>query len=150
MGCTLPCTYFESFSTFLHWVITFESGQGSIVHCLDDFLFVGTADSDSCFLLLQLFEVIAEHFGVPLAMEKTSLPATSVEFLGIQIDKESKEFRLPQVKIEKMRNLIASFLRQHKVLLRETQSLLGLLPFACKIMPVAGFFFCVCILLLQA
>lgn len=102
---------------------------------------MGPADSDIGSRLLQLFEVIAVHFWVPLAAEKTSLPATSVEFLGIQIDTESREFRLPHAKTEKMSNLIASFLRRRKGLLREVQSLLGLLAFACKIMPVGRTFF---------
>lgn len=46
--CSMSCTYFENFSTFLHWVMFFESGQNAVVHYLDDFLFVGPANSDLC------------------------------------------------------------------------------------------------------
>lgn len=35
MGCSLSCTYFESFSTFLHWVMSFKSDKDSVVHYLD-------------------------------------------------------------------------------------------------------------------
>lgn len=140
MGCSLSCTYFETFSTFIHWVMCFESGQDSIAHYLDEFLFIGSANSDICSRLLQLFVVVTEHFGVPLAAEKTCYPATSMEFLGILIDTEVEEFSLPQAKVDKMRNLIAVFLRRRKVLLKEMQSLLGLLAFAGKIMPVGRIF----------
>lgn len=111
IGCSLSCTYFFPLSCSR----SFECGQDSVVQYLGDFLFVGPADSNIFSRLLQLFEAIAEDFGVPLAAEKTSLPAMSVEFLGIQFDTESREFRPPQGKIEKMSNLIASFLRQRKV-----------------------------------
>lgn len=41
MGCSLSCSYFEAFSTFLYWVLSFHSGSESVIHYLDDFLFVG-------------------------------------------------------------------------------------------------------------
>lgn len=56
------------------------------------------------------------------------------------MDTEAMEFSLPMAKVARMRNLIALFLRRRKVLLKEMQSLLGLLAFACKIMPVGRIF----------
>lgn len=43
MGFTLSCFYFEAFTTFLQWVV--EQEVVSIVHYLDDFLFIGKMDS---------------------------------------------------------------------------------------------------------
>lgn len=37
MGGALSCSYFETFSTFLHWIIATESGWEGTVHNLDDF-----------------------------------------------------------------------------------------------------------------
>ena len=39
MGCSVSCSHFERFSTFLHWVTEMESGLHEINHYLDDFLF---------------------------------------------------------------------------------------------------------------
>lgn len=87
-----------------------------------------------------MFTLIAGHFGVPLAGEKTCLPTTQMEFLGIHMDTEAMEFSLPLAKVARMRNLIALFLRRRKVRLKEMQSLRGLLAFACKIMPIGRIF----------
>jgi hypothetical protein len=38
MGCSVLCSHFERFSTFLHWVTEMESGLHEINHYLDDFL----------------------------------------------------------------------------------------------------------------
>ncbi|OCT97070.1 hypothetical protein XELAEV_18009293mg [Xenopus laevis] len=48
MGCSLSCNYFELFSSFLEWVVKFESGNNFIVHYLDDFLFVGPKGTQTC------------------------------------------------------------------------------------------------------
>lgn len=77
MGCSVSCAYFETFSTFLHWVLCGESGMDSVVHYLDDFLFIGPHGSAACGQLLQTFRGISSTFGVPLVEEKTLLPTTS-------------------------------------------------------------------------
>lgn len=48
MGCSLSCQYFETFATFLQWVVMYESGCEGIIHYLDDFLFIGPPDSLIC------------------------------------------------------------------------------------------------------
>lgn len=140
MGCSLSCRYFETFATFLQWVVTYESGCEGIIHYLDDFLFIGPPDSPICSLLLELFLNIAQHFGVPIATEKTIFPDTVIEFLGINIDTMQCQYQLPLVKIIRIQNLICSFLRRKKVLLKELQSFLGLLAFASRVMPVGRIF----------
>lgn len=68
-----------------------------------------------------------------MAKEKTIWPSTCLEFLGIVIDTNLMEFRLPDSKVEKLRTLLLSLIRKKKVCLREMQSLLGLLAFATRI-----------------
>lgn len=140
MGCSLSCSYFESFASFIQWVVSFESGLDSVLHYLDDFLFIGPAGSPLCSCLLKLFMAITEYFGIPLAREKTIFPSVSLEFLGISIDTVALEFRLPDAKISRLKSCISILLRRRKVLLRELQSLLGLLAFASRVMPVGRIF----------
>lgn len=42
-----------------------------MVHYLDDFLFIGPADTEDCLRLVELFSGLCGQFGVPLAPEKT-------------------------------------------------------------------------------
>lgn len=102
MGCSLSSFYFESFSSFLEWVVTTSEQCDSVLHYLDDFLFLGPAGTDQCASLLNAFFRICQHFGVPLALDKTVSPTTFLEFLGITIDTVSMEFRLPVDKIKQI------------------------------------------------
>lgn len=70
-SCPLSCFYFESFASFVDWVVSLESGQIVVLHYLDDFLFVGEKDSNACEDLLQCFCYFANLFGIPLAPDKT-------------------------------------------------------------------------------
>lgn len=68
--------------------------------------------------------------GFALASDKTEGPSTVFSFLAILIDMEAMECRLPEAK------LVDSAQQGHKITLRQLQSLLGKLNFACRIMPM--------------
>ncbi|KAM4019336.1 uncharacterized protein ACNLHF_000032 [Anomaloglossus baeobatrachus] len=140
MGCSISCHYFELFSSFLEWVLRFETGIRSVIHYLDDFLFVGPRDSQACSTLLDSFRSLMSVFGVPLSADKTIGPVTSLSFLGIEIDSVGMFFRLPQEKVAKLLELIQGFCSVRSVTLRQMQSLLGLLVFACRVMPMGRIF----------
>ncbi|XP_069605972.1 uncharacterized protein [Ranitomeya imitator] len=140
MGCSISCHYFEMFSTFLEWVARKVTRLPSITHYLDDFLFVGPANSEVCHDALVQFKDVMSCFGVPLSSEKTIGPVSVITFLGIEIDSVAMEFRLPQDKISKLQELIAGCLSVGKVTLVQMQSLLGSLNFACKVMPMGRIF----------
>lgn len=77
---------------------------------------------------------------MPLASEKTVFPCTCLDFLGITIDTTAMECRLPPEKLIKLRQQIKKVLSAKKVQLKEFQSLLGLLNFACRVIPVGRIF----------
>ncbi|XP_069816798.1 uncharacterized protein [Dendropsophus ebraccatus] len=140
MGCSISCHYFEMFSTFLEWSVRYETGARSIIHYLDDFLFVAPANSGLCRFLLDTFRFMMDRFGVPVSAEKTEGPLTTLSFLGIEIDTMEMVFRLPPDKLSRLADLIEGFCSVHKVTLRQMQSLLGLLVFACRVMPMGRVF----------
>ncbi|KAM4021777.1 LOW QUALITY PROTEIN: uncharacterized protein ACNLHF_027092 [Anomaloglossus baeobatrachus] len=140
MGCSISCHYFELFSSFLDWVVRYETGSNSLIHYLDDFLFVGPVNSKLCSLLLTKFKFIAQRFGVPLSPEKTVGPCNVLPFLGIEIDTNAMVFRLPAEKIQKTLHMLEGFCEAKKVTLQQMQSLLGLLTFASRVMPVGRAF----------
>lgn len=47
-GCSISCSTFEKFSSFLEWLLKQKSGLQSIVHYLDDFLLGGSVDTSDC------------------------------------------------------------------------------------------------------
>ena len=68
-----------------------------------------------------------------MAQGKTVGPATTLTFLGIELDTEKQEARLPDEKLEKCFNLVEAFLHRKNVTLEEIHSLCGLLNFACQV-----------------
>lgn len=101
-----------------------------MTHYLDYFFFMVLEGLDRCSLMLATFALM-ERFGVPRSPEKIEGP-----FLGIEIDTACILFRLPQVKLEKLSLCLWTFLSARKVMLKQMQSLLGLLVFTCRVMPM--------------
>ena len=132
MGASSSCAIFERFSSALHWIISQRVKGVSVIHVLDDFLFVGPS-FESCQHALNLFLTIAGEIGVPIAGEKTMGPTTSLPFLGIQLDTEAMMASLPSDKIQKSITLIDQFLVAKSVTLRQMQSLCGIFNFACSV-----------------
>ncbi|XP_072254199.1 uncharacterized protein [Pyxicephalus adspersus] len=140
MGCSISCSLFEMFSSFLEWVVKEVSGVQSIIHYLDDFLCVGPSGSSVCANLLGTLEHVAGQFGVPLAGDKTVGPVTELAFLGILLDSVHMECRLPEDKLEALKGEVRRACCLEKIRLVELQSLLGKLNFACRIMPMGRIF----------
>lgn len=132
MGCSSSCRTFEMFSTALEWVAKTHLAIPHLIHILDDFL-MGTRTFEQCRVNLERFLSLCEYLGVPIAPEKTVGPVNMLSFAGIELDTLAMEARLPGDKTEKCKLLIATFLRRKKVTLRELQSLVGLLNFACSV-----------------
>ena len=132
-GLSYSCALFEKFSSALHWMAEEKLNIPGCAHILDDFLFVGPPDYDVCFSHLKKFLNMANVLGVPIKDEKTVLPCTTLTFVGIELDSEQMEKRLPEDKIVKIKSLLNEFKKRRKVKLVELQSLIGLLNFACSV-----------------
>ena len=133
MGCSSSCQLFEKFSSSLQWILNHEFGIKGVSHLLDDFFFVGRPNSQQCQLALDTFLWLCADIGVPIKEEKTQLPVKVITIYGIEIDSAVMEARLPQDKISKIAELLSLFKHKKSVTLRELQSLLGLLNFACSV-----------------
>lgn len=118
----LSCKYFEMFSSFLEWVGNrFEFGYSlwCAVGCVT--IFNSCSDSASHCL-------------------RRRLMTPRLSFLGIQINTMEMVFRLPSDKLAHILALIDTFIRSKKVTLRNIQSLLGFLNYACKVFPMGRVF----------
>ena len=132
MGCSKSCSIFESFSTALEWIAISQLQVSAVLHVLDDFLFIA-ATQERCASDLSNFLGLCQYLDVPIATEKIMGPYTTFQFAGITLDSLTLEARLPIDKIQKCRNLLSEFLCKRSVTLRELQSLIGLLNFACSV-----------------
>ena len=132
MGASSSCQLFENFSTALQWILMDRFKIQGVSHLLDDF-FVGRAGSNECANALNTFLCLADSIGVPIKSEKTEQPTTCLTIYGIEIDSSAMVARLPRDKIDKIASLLLEYKVKRKVTLRELQSLLGLLNFACGV-----------------
>lgn len=132
MGCSSSCQIFEELSTAMEWVARNKLQIPDIIHILDDFLIIDTS-LDTCGSKLDKFLRFCHELGVPMAEEKTVGPAHVLTFAGIELDCLKHEARLPREKVQKCLEVITHFLTRRKVTLKELQSLIGLLNFACSI-----------------
>jgi hypothetical protein len=132
MGAASSCKTFEVFSTALQWIAQHKLDIDYILHLLDEFLLISLS-YDSCQTQLHRFLAFCAFIGLPLTPEKTFGPSTTLSFAGIELDTIKLEARLPRDKLQKCVEFISEFLRCKKVTLREIQSLVGLLNFACSV-----------------
>lgn len=133
MGSSSSCAIFERFSTALQWIAQNKCNIQNIVHILDDFLFICPPNFDLANQCLNTFIKLCNTLGVPIKEEKTEMANTTMTFMGIELDSVAMEARLPKDKIVKITEALLSFRKRKKVTLRELQSLIGLLNFACSV-----------------
>jgi hypothetical protein len=133
MGASISCSLFEKFSTALHWFTEIKSGNENILHYLDDFLFGAEANTSTCKETLDTFRDICSMWGVPLAEDKAVEPVEVLTFLGIEFDTIRMELRLPKEKLIAKNHILTIFMHSKKISLRQLQSLIGLLNFACQV-----------------
>jgi hypothetical protein len=56
MGCSISCSTFDFFSTFIHWLVNQEHCSQNLDHYLDDFFFAGESNTDNCKRLMKTFD----------------------------------------------------------------------------------------------
>ncbi|XP_052062798.1 uncharacterized protein LOC127702580 isoform X1 [Mytilus californianus] len=132
MGCSSSCQIFENFSTAIEWIAKNKVLIPNIVHILDDFMIVDKTE-DGCKKKLERFLAICKDMGIPISKEKTFQPSKVMSFVGYEIDTRLMEVRLPIDKLDKCHNLLTVVLQKEKITLRELQSIIGTLNFACAV-----------------
>ena len=133
MGCRSSCAIFESVSRAIQHIIQGKFPLSGVTHILDDFIFVGPSQQPNTQETLHGFLQFAQEIGLPIKDSKTVLPTTTIIAHGIEIDSVKMTARLPQDKIERAKLLLHQFKSRRKVTLKEIQSLIGTLNFACRV-----------------
>ena len=113
--------------------IMFKNGVGEAIHYLDDFLFAGAPESSECACALSAALSTCDELGFPVAREKIEGPATVLSFLGIEVDTQLLELRLPQEKLAMIVKEVTKWESRRAGTKRELLSLIGLLHHAASI-----------------
>lgn len=132
-GLSYSCQLFERFSSALQWILEHKFQVQGCAHILDDFFFIGPPNSPACENALLSFYSLSRQISFPIKQEKTVYPTTILTFLGLELDSERMEVRLPDDKLLKLKLEVQSFLSRSKATLKELQSLIGSLNFACAV-----------------
>ena len=83
----------------MQWFVQEEHGLKNLDHYLDDFFFAEMSDIE-CSNSMFKFKTNCKGLGVPIADEKTEVPVTSIEYLGLTTDTESMSVKIPGKKIK--------------------------------------------------
>ena len=123
---------FNILADLLAWVME-NAGVTYLIHYLDDYLIMGPPHSTVCQQNVDIFISLCAELGVPLAPDKLEGPSTSLTFLGIILDTEHMEIRLPRDKLARIQQLLTSWLPRRKARKRQILSLVGTLQHATKV-----------------
>ena len=133
MGASSSCQLFEKLSTALQRIMLNKYKASGMSHLIDDFFFIEPASSEKCLSDVNNFQNLCQRLGVPLKDSKTVLPTTCLTIYGLGVDSIKMEVRLPEDKLYKLRQLPIQAVHRKKIQLKELQSLIGLLNFACQV-----------------
>ncbi len=124
--------FFNAVADAVEWIAK-QQGVGTIMHYLDDFLIVGVPGTGECSAQLMILLSTFDQLSIPVAIEKLEGPATVLTFLGIEMDTTEMVLRLPDQKLQELKQLVASWIGKRSCIKRDLQSLVGKLQHACKV-----------------
>ncbi|XP_062580100.1 uncharacterized protein LOC134242093 [Saccostrea cucullata] len=138
-GCRSSPKIFDLLYQAVCWILTNNYGVKNVLHLLDDFL---TIDSpgDEGIKTMAILTLVFKKLGIPISAKKTVGPCTVLEYLGIILDSERREARIPLEKIERIFLLINKIKSKKSCTKRELLSLLGHFNFAARIIPAGRSF----------
>lgn len=133
-GCRSSPKIFDYLSQAVCWIATNNYGIKHILHLLDDFITFERPEEDGETNMKLLFHIF-NSLNIPMALNKTEGPTTCLEYLGIILDSEAMEARLPGDKLSRIKEFLTSFYSRKSCTKRELLQLLGHLNFASRVIP---------------
>lgn len=138
-GCRSSPKIFDNLSRAICWIAENNYDIPIILHLLDDFLTVQSPNSDGD-RTMSLLTLIFNKLKVPISVAKTEGPTTVIEYLGVILDSDKMEARLPTDKVNRIIEFIQWILSKKSCTKRELLQLLGHFNFASRvIMPGRSF-----------
>jgi len=123
---------FNILADFLSWILE-QKGVCPLLHYLDDFLLISPPKSSACSKNLQIILEVCSHLRIPLATEKSKGSTETLTFLGITLDTQNMEARLPPAKLQIICKEVKAWLKNKDAKKRAILSLVGLLQHATEV-----------------
>jgi len=98
---------FTAVADALQWLME-QCGVSWVRHYVDDFIVIGPPGTDECSRNVRLMNTTCEAASVPIEPAKNEGPATSITFLGLELDSIRMEIRLPQDKLKRLKDTVAA------------------------------------------
>ena len=126
---------FSAVAYGLAWAMI-SSNILDLAHYLDDFIF-WAPDAESCQKNLSMVINLADRLGLPVEPSKVEGPATTLTFLGVEIDTVNGELRLPKEKLLRLKGVVCELWSSSRksATKHQLEVLVGLLSDAAKVVP---------------
>ena len=113
---------FDNVSKAICWILKNNYNIENVLHLLDDFLTIDrpTFLADRTMAILTM---VFNKLGLPLSVKKTAGPSKVLEYLGVILDSEQMEARLPLDKLRRITDAVNSFQSRTSCTKRELLSL---------------------------
>ncbi|VDI37445.1 Hypothetical predicted protein [Mytilus galloprovincialis] len=108
-GCRSSPKIFDTISQAICHIAEKNYKIKNILHLLDDFLTIDHPSEDgerSMAIMMTIFK----RLNIPIAKHKTEGPVTCLEYLGIILDSNKMEARLPNIKVQRICEFISKLL----------------------------------------
>jgi hypothetical protein len=131
-GNRSSCKIFSLLSQAIAYIATHNYNIEVMLYLLDDYLSVDRPDvlaERTMALIYHLFKRLC----IPLALKKTMGPLTVLEYLGVILDTDLMQARLPLNKVQRIVSMLDKFMHRKSCTKRELLSLLGHLNFASRV-----------------
>ena len=115
---------FNCIADALQW-IAMQRGVSYLDHYLDDFITAGTPKCAECSHNLSVLIDTCDILCLPTAMDKQEGPTTCIIFLGVELDTEKLELRLPHHKLLQLKSLLQRWIHLKSVKKNDLDSLVG-------------------------
>ena len=122
---------FSAVADAIQWIIH-RKGITKGLHYLDDFILVAGNRHRAEHQKITLVATF-DKLKVPIEQSKLEGPSTCLSFLGIEIDTELFQLRLPSSKLFNLKDTLAECIQLKSMTKRHLQKLTGLLQFATKV-----------------
>ena len=86
-----------------------QKGASFVDHYVDDFITVGVPRSTECANNAKIMHHTCEMAGTPVEEGKSEGPATTLPFLGIEIDSVAMELRLSVSKLAQLKQVLSQW-----------------------------------------
>lgn len=138
-GLKSSCRIWEYFAHALAFMLKAQGGETVVLHYVDDFLFVASSEEQAHAALASAL-ALCRRLGLPMAADKTEGPTRCLTFLGIELDTDAMEARLPADKLLELARLCELWESKSSASVRELQSLAGVLRHASDVVRPGRFF----------